>query len=91
MIYYVTTSNLEEAETITRELQTYDTDNMYISPLITFSHLTEAEADIMTLRLDLMTMLLNDDDKILVASQISPEMEEEINLARRLGLEVEFL
>ena len=87
MLYYVTLSNRKQADETVREMQIYDADNMYICPLIAFSHLTDNDADLITLRLDLLTMC----DKLIVASDVTPEMREEINLANRIGMEVEYL
>lgn len=87
MIYYVTHNDKAQAIETVRDMQVYDTDNMYICPLIAFSHLTEQDADILTLRLDLLTIC----DKLIVASEETDYIQAEIDLANRMGIEVEYL
>ena len=88
MIYYVTSNDISRISEQLLEMQTYDLDNMYISPLTTFSHLNDIEGFYLsTLRLD----LLNECDKLIVASEELDEfMKQEIAFALRTGKEVEY-
>lgn len=82
--------NFEKAKKITHDLQVNDLENVYICPLLAFSHLGynelgyEAEMD---LCLDLLCLC----DKLIVASDISEGVDREIELAHRVGMEVEYL
>jgi hypothetical protein len=82
--------NLERAKKITHDLQTKDTENCYICPLLAFSHLGYNEIgyeEEMALCLDLMTVC----DKLIVASGLSEGVKREIDLAERCKMEVEYL
>jgi hypothetical protein len=82
--------NLERAKKITHDLQTKDTENCYICPLLAFSHLEYNEIgykEEMALCLDLMTVC----DKLIVASELSEGVKQEIDLAEKCKMEVEYL
>ena len=82
--------NLERAKQITHDLQVADLENSYVCPLLLFSHLQyneigyEAEMD---LCLDVLSVC----DKLLVASEISKGVAQEIDFAKLVGMEVEHL
>ena len=79
--------NIEKAKKITHDLQVKDLANCYICPLLTFSHLEYDELgydDEMELRLD----ILQNCEKLIVASEISKGVEAEIKFAKRVKMEV---
>ena len=93
MIYYVAhqygndKSNIEKAKKITHDLQVKDLANCYICPLLTFSHLEYGEIgydDEMELCLD----VLQNCDKLIVASEISKGVQMEIDFAKLVNMEV---
>jgi hypothetical protein len=96
MIFYIAHAyggkkeNLERAKKITHDLQIADLDNVYICPLITFSHLDYGEAGYRA-EMDLCLDLLSVTDKLIVASDISKGVAEEIDFANLVNMEVEYL
>ena len=83
-------SNIEKAKKITHDLQVKDLANCYICPLLTFSHLEYGEIgydDEMELCLD----VLQNCDKLIVASEISKGVQMEIDFAKLVGMEVQYL
>jgi hypothetical protein len=93
MIYYVAhkycndKSNIEKAKKITHDLQVKDLANCYICPLLTFSHLEYGEIgydDEMELCLD----ILQNCEKLIVASEISRGVQMEIDFAKLVKMEV---
>ena len=81
------TENLERAKKITHDLQIKDLENTYICPLSVFSHLRYGEIGYkaeMELCLDLLTCA----DVLVVASEISNGVQEEINFAKLVKMEV---
>lgn len=97
MIYYVAhaysadKSNIEKAKKITHDLQVKDLANCYICPLMAFSHLEYGELgydDEMELCLD----ILQNCEKLIVASkEISRGVQKEIDFAKLIGMEVQYL
>jgi hypothetical protein len=84
----VTSNDISRIDEQLLEMQTYDLDNMYISPLTTFSHLKEAEGFYLsTLRLDLLDLC---DKLIVVSEELDEFMKQEIDFAHRTGKEVEY-
>lgn len=82
--------NFERAKKITHDLQVKDLANCYICPLLTFSHLEYGEIgydDEMELCLD----VLQNCDKLIVASEISKGVQMEIDFAKLIGMEVQYL
>ena len=80
-------ANIERAKKITRDLQVNDTENCYICPLMAFSHLVYNEIgrdEEMALCIDLLSV----SDVLIVASDISEGVQEEIDFARMVGMEV---
>jgi hypothetical protein len=93
MIYYVAhkycndKSNIEKAKKITHDLQVKDLANCYICPLLTFSHLEYGEIgydDEMELCLD----ILQNCEKLIVASEISKGVQTEMDFAKLVKMEV---
>ena len=80
-------ANMERAKKITHDLQVNDTENCYICPLIAFSHLGYNEIghdEEMALCIDLLSV----SDILIVASDVSDGVKEEIDFARMVGMEV---
>lgn len=96
MMYYVSheyggnAQNVEKAKKITHDLQVADPQNCYICPLTAFSHLQYGEISYdaeMELCLDILSCC----DKLLITSEISEGVRREIEFARMVGMEVEYL
>ena len=83
--------NIERAKKITHDLQVKDLANCYVCPLLTFSHLEYGEIgydDEMELCLD----VLQNCDKLIVASEeISKGVQMEIDFAKLVKMEIEYL
>lgn len=80
-------ANMERAKKITHDLQVNDQENCYICPLIAFSHLGYNEIghdEEMALCIDLLSV----SDILIVASDVSDGVKEEIDFARMVGMEV---
>ena len=80
-------ANMERAKKITHDLQVDDPENCYICPLTAFSHLGYNEIghdEEMALCIDLLSV----SDALIVASDISEGVQEEIDFARLVGMEV---
>ena len=79
--------NIERAKKITHDLQVKDLANCYVCPLLTFSHLEYGEIgydDEMELCLD----VLQNCDKLIVASEISNGVQMEIDFSKLVKMEV---
>ena len=79
--------NVEKAKKITHDLQVKDLANCYICPLLTFSHLECGEIgrdDEMELRLD----VLSNAERLIVASEVSEDVQMEIDFAKLVKMEV---
>ncbi len=93
MVYYVAhaysgdKSNIEKAKKITHDLQIKDIENCYISPLLAFSHLKYGEVSYET-EMDICLDLLMMCDALVVASKTTKGVQMEIDLAKRLNMEV---
>jgi hypothetical protein len=96
MLYYVahkygnSQKNFARAKAITHKLQTEDKENTYICPLLAFNHLTYGELGFeekMELCKDLLTVC----DALLIASEISPSVQCELDFAELVGMEVRFV
>lgn len=82
--------NYERAKRITHDLQIKDTQNTYICPLMAFSELDYNEmgyAEEIAMCDDLLTVC----DVLLVASEQSPGVIHEIDLANKIHMEVRYL
>ena len=82
--------NMERAKQITHDLQVADPDNCYICPLMAFSHLQYGEMGY-DAEMELCFDLLSVCDKLIVASIPSEGVRREIEFARMVGMEVEYL
>ena len=79
--------NMERAKKITHDLQVDDPENCYICPLIAFSHLGYNEIghdEEIALCIDLLSV----SDVLIVASDISNGVQQEIDFAKMVGMEV---
>lgn len=83
-------ANLERAKKITHDLQVADLDNCYICPLLNFSHLQYGEMGYRA-EMDLCLDLLSACDVLIVASQPSKGVQEEMDFAHKVGMEVVYL
>ena len=82
--------NFERAKKITHDLQIADLENTYICPLLVFSHLKYGEIGYepeMELCIDILSIA----DKLIVASDISKGVQQEIDFANNVHMEVEYL
>ena len=80
-------ANIDRAKKITHDLQVNDPENCYICPLMAFSHLGYNEMgydEEMALCIDLLSV----SDVLIVASDISKGVQEEIDFAKMVGMEV---
>ena len=88
--YQGNADNMERAKQITHDLQVADPDNCYICPLTAFSHLQYGEMGY-DAEMELCFDLLSVCDKLIVASIPSEGVRREIEFARMVGMEVEYL
>lgn len=80
-------ANMERAKKITHDLQVNNPENCYICPLTAFSHLGYNEIghdEEMALCIDLLSV----SDVLIIASDISDGVQEEIDFAKMVGMEV---
>ena len=82
--------NMERAKRITHDLQVNDLENSYICPLLLFSHLRYGEIGY-DAEMELCLDILQNCDKLIVASEISKGVAKEIDFANLVNMEVEFL
>lgn len=96
MVYYVAHAfggkkkNINRARKITHDLQMKDLANCYVCPLLTFTDLKYGEIgfdDEMEICLDLLSVC----DCLIVASKISKGVQMEIDFAKLVGMEVQYL
>ena len=96
MIFYVAhkhggnPENVEKAKQITHDLQVKDLQNSYICPLLLFSHLRYGEIGYEA-EMELCLDILSNCDKLIVASDLSKGVCQEIDFANLVGMEVEYL
>ena len=79
--------NVERAKKITHDLQLDDPTNCYVCPLLAFSHLKYNEISYeeeMALCLDLLSV----SDVLVIASDISRGVQEELDFAKMVDMEV---
>lgn len=82
--------NMERAKQITHDLQVNDLENSYICPLLLFSHLRYGEIGY-DAEMELCLDILQNCDKLIVASKISKGVAREVDFANLVGMEVEWL
>lgn len=82
--------NVEKAKKITHDLQVKDLANCYICPLLVFSHLEYGEIGFDN-EIELCLDILQNCDKLIVASEITKGVAKEIDFANLVGMEVEWL
>ena len=85
------TENLERAKKIIHDLQVKDLENCYICPLLAFSHLEYGEIGYdneMELCLDLLSIC---DGLIVASKEISEGVQKEIDFAKMVDMEVEYI
>ena len=93
MIYYVghcfggDKANIERARKITHDLQVKDLANCYICPLLAFSDLEYGDIGYNN-ELELCIDILQQCDKLIVASEISNGVQREIDFAKLVKMEV---
>ena len=83
-------SNLERAKKITHDLQVKDLANCYICPLLTFSHLEYGEIGY-DAEIELCLDILSNADRLIVASDVSRGVQTEIDFAKLVGMEIQYL
>ena len=82
--------NYERAKQIVHDLQVNDLNNVYICPLLLLSHMKYGEMGYKA-EIDLCLDILSVCDKLVVASDISRGVNDEIAFANLVGIEVEWL
>lgn len=80
-------SNIELAKKITHDLQVKDLANCYICPLLALSHLDYAEIGY-DAEMELCLDILQNCEKLIVASEISGGVKKEIDFAKLVKMEV---
>ena len=83
-------TNIEKAKKITHDLQVKDLANCYICPLLTFSHLEYGEIGFDN-EIELCLDILQNCEKLIVASEISKGVQMEIDFAKHVKMEVMIL
>lgn len=82
--------NVEHAKRKTHDLAVNDLENTYICPLCAFSFLEYKEIgydEEMEMCIDLLSVC----DKLIVASEVTDGVRREIEFARLVGMEVEYI
>ena len=93
MLYFVShkyqgdTANIDRVKRILHDLQTKHTEHCFICPLLVFSHLEYGEIGF-AVEMDLCLDILSACDGLIVASEISEGVQQEIDFARMVGMEV---
>lgn len=82
--------NYDRAMEIVHDLQVNDTDNCYICPLLAFAAIERGEIGY-SAELEIRKDALTACDKLIVASSISQSVQEEIDLAERCHMPIEYL
>lgn len=81
--------NVNRAKSITKNLAVFDTSNTYICPLLAFSHLSDGDIgkfEEIEQHKDLLCVC----DMVMIASEVTDDMREELELAEKLHMEVVF-
>ena len=83
--------NIEKAKKITHDLQVKDLANCYICPMLVFSYFEYGEIGYDN-EIELCLDILQNCDKLIVASkEISKGVQKEIDFAKLVGMEIEYL
>ena len=82
--------NIKRAKKSTHDLQVADLENTYICPLLALSHLQYGEIGFDE-EMELCIDLLSECERLIVASDISKGEAREIEFAKLVGMEVEYL
>lgn len=82
--------NYKRAEKITRELQIARPDDCFLCPLMAFSHFEYGELGY-EFEMELCIDLLSICDGLIVASETSIGVQREIDFAKLIGMEVEYI
>ena len=82
--------HLRHAREIMRMLQTENTEDCFMCPLMVFSHLRYGEIG-RDAEMELCIDLLSVCDSLLVASAVSDGVQREIDFARMVGMDIEWL
>ena len=82
--------NYEHAAKVTHDLQVADLDKCYKCPILAFSFLDYNELGYRA-ELELCLDLLSCCDKLIVASGLSQGVYREIEFAKEVGMEIEFI
>lgn len=82
--------NVDKAKKITHDLQVNSPSDCFICPLLAFSHLGYDELG-QTAEIELCIDLLSVCDKLIVASHISNGVQKEIEFAKLINMEVEYI
>lgn len=96
MLYFVShkyqgdTSNIDRVKRILHDLQTKHTEHCFICPLLVFSHLEYGEIGFAA-EMELCLDILSACDGLIVASEISEGVQQEIDFANLVGMEVVYL
>jgi hypothetical protein len=82
--------NIERAKQITHDLQVADLGNSYVCPLLLFSHLRYGEIGYEA-EMELCLDILSNCDKLIIASEITQGVQQELDFATLVNMEVEYL
>lgn len=82
--------NIDRARKVTHDLQVSDKENAYLCPLLALSHIKYGELGFDE-ELDICIDMLQVCDCLIVASEISPGVQREIDFANLVGVEVRYL
>lgn len=80
-------ANVERARKITHDLQVKDLANCYVCPLLAFSHLEYNEIGY-DAEMELCLDILQNCEKMIVASEVSKGVRMEIDFAKLVNMEV---
>ena len=93
MLYYVTMArhlSVGYARSVTHSLQVVDTENTYICPNLALQHVSESDVGrdwLKELRFDLLCAC----DAVLIVSSMDDMVADEVELAKKLQMEVRYL
>ena len=88
--YGVKKENIDRAKKAIHDLQIAHKEHCFICPLLVFSHLEYGEIGFAA-EMDLCLDILSACDSLIVASEISEGVQQEIDFANLVGMEVFYL